>query len=176
MVQLLIRAFHALKDTKTPLIITIYTVLLYILGNGAVIYATDWGVIGIAAVTSLVAFVELLLFVFLLNKKMTLFNTQEFWVPQGKMIVASFLMAIFLYLPFKVLDGIFDTSRTIELILLTITTGTIGMLVYIYFAALFEIKELALVTRLLDSMNLWKKSLRRTPEVLVETSIEDDTL
>ena len=53
------------------------------------------------------------------------------------MVVASFLMAVSLYLPFKILDElVFNTSRTVELIGLTITTSTIGMLAYIYFAAL----------------------------------------
>lgn len=177
MVQLLIRSFHALKDTKTPLYITLYTVVLYVLGNAAVIYLTSWGVIGIAVVTSLVAFIELFLFVFCLNKRVPTFNTKDFWLPQFKMIVASFLMAIFIYLPFRILDElIFNTTRTIELIGLTLTTGTIGMLVYIYFAALFEIKELSIISHVLNSFGLWKKSLKRTPEVLVETSVEDDTL
>lgn len=177
MVQLLIRSFHAMKDTRTPLIVTLVTVVSYLVGCSLVVYFTELGVLGIAMVTSIVAFIELFLFVFLLNNKIRVFDTKEFWIPQSKMIVASFLMAVFLYLPFRVLDQlVFNTTKTIELIALTLTTGTIGMLVYLYFAALFNVKELALLSSVLNSFNLWKKPVRPTPEVVVETSMEDDTI
>lgn len=177
MVQLLIRAFHALKDTRTPLFITIYTVIAYLTGSAATVYFTNWGVVGIALVTSVVAFVELFFFVFLLNKRAKIFQTKTLWLPQLKMVSASFLMAVFLYLPFRVLDQlVFNTTKTVELIALTLTTATIGMLVYLYFAALFGVKELALLTTIFDSVSFGKKSLKQTPEVLVETSVEDDSL
>lgn len=177
MVQLLIRAFHAMKDTKTPLLVTLCTVGAYLIGSAATVYFTNWGIIGIAIVTTVVAFIELFLFVFLLNNRIPTFNTTDFWVPQFKMIIASFLMAVFLYLPFRILDElIFNTTKTIELIALTLTTGTIGMMVYIYFAALFSIKELTLISSMLNSIGIFKKPLQPTSEVIVETSVEDDTL
>jgi hypothetical protein len=93
------------------------------------------------------------------------------------MFAASFLMAVFLYLPFRILDElVFETSRTIELIALTLITGTIGMLVYIYFAALFDIKELTFFTRMINKFGPWKKTLGQAPEVLVEATSEPDNL
>ena len=65
---------------------------------------------------------------------------------------------------------IFNTTRTIELISLTVTTSTIGILVYLYFAMLFEIKELQLFVKLASSFAPWKKTLSQSPEVLVEGS------
>ncbi len=85
------------------------------------------------------------------------------------MLVASFFMAVFLYLPFKILDElVFDTSRTIELIGLTVTTSTIGILVYIYFALLLDIRELNIFLKLVNDFTPWKKTLAKTPEVVVE--------
>jgi putative peptidoglycan lipid II flippase len=177
MVQLLIRAFHSLKDTRTPLIITSINVSLYLLGSAAVIFLTNWEVEGIAVVTSATAFLELILFLVFFNRKIGGFLGRSFFFPQFKMVVASFLMAVSLYLPFKILDElVFNTSRTVELIGLTITTSTIGMLVYIYFAALFNIRELRLVTRMLSSLGRWQKTLARSGELLLEPGGEDDTL
>lgn len=177
MVQLLIRAFHSLKDTKTPLYITLLIVSLYLLGSAGVVYLTDWGVIGIALVTSLTAFLELILFIWFLHRKIGDFLTASFWIPQLKMTFASFLMAVSLYLPFRILDElVFNTTRTIELIALTISTSTIGMLVYIYFAALFQIKELRLVTTMLGSFDRWKRTLSKTDEFVLETEVDDDSL
>ena len=177
MVQLLIRAFHALKDTRTPLLITLLTAVFYLISSWFFVFHTTRGVMGIALSTSLAAFIELLLCLVLLSRKLPNFFTSAFWVPQIKMLAASFFMAIFLYLPFKILDElVFNTTKTIELVGLTITTGTIGSLVYIYFSALFEVKELKLFNKLFVKFEPWRKSLARTREVLVETSVEGDEI
>jgi putative peptidoglycan lipid II flippase len=63
MVQLLVRAFHALKDTKTPFAITLTTVLLYLLTSYLAVYTFSFGVIGLGLAISLAAFIELLLFI-----------------------------------------------------------------------------------------------------------------
>ncbi len=177
MVQLLIRAFHALKDTKTPFLITLITAGFYLLTSWYFVFQTTKGVIGIALSTSIAAFIELVLCILLLNKKLPKLFTTAFWVPQLKMLSASFFMAVFLYLPFKILDElVFNTTKTLELIGLTVTTATIGTLVYIYFSALFEVRELKLLNKLFTKFGPWRKSLEKTKEVLVETSVEGDEI
>lgn len=175
MAQLLIRAFHALKDTKTPLYITLLNVGLYLIISYVGVFMTNWGVYGIALATSITAVTEMVALVYFLDRRVHAFTSSSFWIPQLKMIVVSFLMAVFLYLPFKILDElVFDTSRTLELIALTICTSTIGLLVYIYFSALFEVKELEFVARVVSRIDRWRGSLANSKEVLVETSVEGD--
>lgn len=177
LVQLLIRAFYALKDTTTPFIITVVDFILYVLIGGYFVFYTPLGVVGLAIATSVTAFIEFGLFLFLLNRKVKKLITSDFWIPQLKMLVASFLMTVFLYLPYRILDGyVFNTARTIELIGLTITTSTIGMLVYLYFAALFDIKELQIFSRFFSRFKQASKSLSSTPEVVVDTTVDDNTL
>lgn len=177
LVQLLIRAFYALKDTTTPFIITVIDFILYVLVGGYFVFFTSLGVVGLAIVTSVTAFVEFGLFLFLLNQRVKNLINRDFWIPQLKMVVASFLMAVFLYLPYRILDGlVFNTARTIELIGLTITTSTIGMLVYLYFAALFDIKELQIFSKFISRFKQTTKSLSKNPEVVVDTTIEDSNI
>ncbi len=177
MVQLLIRAFHALKDTKTPFMITLAVVVFYLVGSAFIVFYTDMGILGLALITTLSALLEQFAYLTLLNKKIDNLFTSEFWVPQIKMVTAGFLMAVFLYLPFRVLDEVvFNTTRTIELLALTITTSTIGMLVYIYFAALLDIHELKMITKVLRHIDYRRKNLAKTQEVVVETSAEDHTM
>ena len=84
-------------------------------------------------------------------------------------------MAVSLYLPFRVLDElVFNTTKTMELLALSISTATIGMLVYLYFAALFDIRELKIVTNLLNNFGPWKKILAKSEEVLLETGVEGE--
>jgi len=169
-VQLLIRAFYALKDTKTPLFITIITVVFYVAGTAVAVFGLKAGVIGMAIVLTITNIMEMMLFLYCLDKRVKGFARKEFWTPQLKMIITSFLMAVFLYLPFRILDElVFDTSRTTELILLTLSTGTIGMLVYIYFALLLDIRELYIITSLVNKFGNWQKTLSKSQEVLVES-------
>ncbi|MFZ5376501.1 MAG: murein biosynthesis integral membrane protein MurJ [Patescibacteria group bacterium] len=170
MVQLLIRAFHALKDTRTPLIVAIFSVAVYLLISGVLVFMTDVGVYSLAIATSVSAFTELLLYVIFLYRRIKVFSTSDFWFPQLKIVLASFFMAVFLYLPYRIFDElIFNTSRTIELVLLTVTTSTIGMLVYIYFCALFDIKELDYFTSMLGKFGKWRKPLQDTDEMILES-------
>lgn len=177
LVQLLIRAFYALKDTRTPLYVSLFDLGLYLVLCATFVFMLDWGVMGIAVATTVTAFTEFLLLLFLLDRKVRGFAQSEFWIPQIKMVTASFFMAVFLYLPFKILDElVFDTSRTIELIGLTTVTGSIGMLVYIYFAALLDIHELKLITNLIYSFGKWQKPLEASKEVLMDSSSGSDDL
>ncbi len=173
MVQLLVRAFYALNDTKTPFYITLLTVFFYLVGSSYVVFYTGYGVYGLALMTSLAAVLELILSLGFLQKKIGSFLGQDFWTAQLKILSASFLMAVFLYLPYRIFDElIFNTSKNIELIGLTVTTGTIGLLVYCYFAMLFEIKELDLLKSIAHSLNLSRKNLSKSTEVVVETTSE----
>ncbi len=169
-VQLLIRAFYALKNTKTPLKIAMVTSSIYVIMSWIAVFIFKIGIDGIAIAVTVSAIVEMLLFLFLLDRRVEGFARRAFWIPQLKMIIASFLMAVFLYLPFRILDRlVFNTDRTVELLLLTLTTSTIGMLVYIYFAMLFDIRELYILREMLNKIGSWKKTLSKTEEVL-ETS------
>jgi len=170
LVQLLIRTFYALKDTRTPLMVAGFDFVLYFFLVGTLVKFTQLGIYGIAIATAVTAILELPIYLFLLDRKVRGFVRREFWVPQLKMLVASFFMAIFLYLPFKILDElVFDTTRTIELIGLTATTATIGMLVYIYFALLLDIRELNMFMKLVNNFAPWKKTLAKAPEIVVES-------
>lgn len=177
MVQLLIRAFHALKDTKTPFIISLICTGSYLLVSYLSVYVYNWGVLGLGAAISVAAFLELALFIFFLQKRLQCFSDKSFVFAQLKMILASFFMAVFLYLPFKILDEVvFDTSRTIDLIALTISTGTIALLVYSYFAFLLDIKELFYFKAILQKFGRWREPIKGTDEVLLDSSIENDEL
>lgn len=173
MSQLLMRAFYSLKDTKTPLVITLCTVLVYGVASWAVITKTTFGVLGIAAVMTVTEVGKLFLLVWFFNRKLTGVFDARFWVPQFKILTAAFFMAVFLYLPFRILDQlVFDTSRTVELIALSLVTTTIGVLVYVYFAALLDVQELKLLNSVFASLKGWRKDNKTTTQEVFDTTGE----
>lgn len=177
MVQLMTRAFYSLKDTRTPFVISLIDLILYLLLCAGFTFYTPLGIKGIALATTLTALFEFGLFLLFLHLKIKGLIDKAFWLPQLKMLLAGFLMAVFLYLPFKILDElVFDTTRTLELISLTVTTSTIGMLVYIYFAVLFNIHELQMLLRVVDKFGPWKRIFGKIEEVLLETTIESEEI
>lgn len=175
MVQLLIRSFYALKDTKSPFVVTSISVIVYLISNSLGIYVFNWGIYSLGISITLTAFIELLLMLALLQRKIKCFTFNDFFFPQLKMLLASFFMAVFLYLPFKILDEvIFDTTRTIDLIALTISTSTIALLVYLYFSILFDVKELKYFNSLIAKFGKWRPVFNDSQEVLLDSSIDGE--
>lgn len=175
--HLLNRSFYALKDTKTPLKIALIDLVIYVALCYGFVFIVGIGEMGLAWATVITAITEFLLLLLMLHRKVGGLISKALWVPQFKIMVASFFMAVFLYLPFKILDElVFNTAKTVELIALSIITGTIGMLVYLYFAALFEIRELRMVVQLVNNFGPWRKILAKSEEVLLETGVEGEEL
>jgi putative peptidoglycan lipid II flippase len=175
MVQLLIRSFYALKDTRSPFLVTTISMLVYLACNILGIYFFHWGIFSLGITITITAFIELLLMLFLLQKKIKCFTFKDFLLPQLKILSASFFMAIFLYLPFKILDEvIFDTTKTIDLLALTISTSTIALLVYIYFSILFDVKELKYFNNLIAKFGKWRPVFNDSQEVLLDSSIDGE--
>lgn len=178
MTQLLMRAFYALKDTMTPLYIIIGSALLYFLVGWLFVFKLNIGVTGIAWAILVAAVFESIVFMLMLEKRIkNIFSNKNFLVAQLKMIFCSFLMAVFLYLPYKIFDElVFDTTRTVEVIGLTVTTSTIGILVYLYFSLLFEVKELENFIRIFSTFGKWRKPLEKSEEVLIDLGSDGDDI
>lgn len=178
MVQLLIRAFHALKDTLTPFFVIAGVVATYLGLCWWFVFQLDIGVLGLAWASAVVALIELVLFLGLLEHKVGgIFWDKEFILSQVKMLISSFLMAVFLYLPYRILDElVFNTTRTVELVALTVTTSTIGILVYLYFSMLFDVKEIKYLVRMVNKFGSWQQPLAKSEEVLIEGGAERDDI
>jgi peptidoglycan biosynthesis protein MviN/MurJ (putative lipid II flippase) len=84
-----------------------------------------------------------LVLIILLNRRINYFDFRTFFLPATKIIFAAGLTGISLYLPLKLLDQlVFDTTRTVPLIMLTGTVSFIGLSVYFFFTWVLQIEEL----------------------------------
>lgn len=140
------RAFYAMHDTKTPLLVTIISIAVNISLSFFLIIIKGLPVHFLALSFSVAAILQATVLFYLLVKKLGSFTIHEILNPTLKIAVASLLMAIALYIPMKLLDQlIFDTTRTIPLILLSGTAGLSGLVVYAFFAWAFRIGQLTQV-------------------------------
>jgi len=168
--HLLTRAFHAKKNTRTPLIISLVTITFFCITAYISTNKFNLGIIGITSSLSLSNLLNFLILITLINRKVGSFKIT---IPLIKMIFVSFLTAISLWYPMRLLDQfVFDTTRTFPLILLTIIVSLIGFSVYLLLSFLFKVDQLKHFLSLTKKIGNWRKLLTQTDEV-IETSLSD---
>ncbi len=142
-VLLLVRSFYAMKDTKTPVMVSLVSITLNILLSVTFVLGLQMGVWSIGLAFAISINIGTALLVYFLNKKLNGFSNKELVMPAFKMFVAAVAAAFALYIPMKGLDQlIFDTTKTVNLIMLTGIASSFGLAIYILLVWLLNVKEL----------------------------------
>ena len=149
-VYLVTRAFYALHDTKTPLKVMLFTIPFDVAFSYYLVKVLNYGVWSIAFSYSVSSIFDFLILMFLLHKKVSGFNLESLFNPFVKISYAALFMGISLYAPMKLLEKfIFDTTRTVPLLILTLTACLFGFLSYLLFTKVFSVREVELLYRLI---------------------------
>lgn len=147
---LLVRGFYALKDTKTPVTVSFIVVGLNILMSLYFVKALKLDVWSLGFAFSLSNILSAVLLFTTLHFKIGRFDLKAVLVPFFKMIMATVIMGVALYVPIKLLDQvIFDTTRTVNLLILTGISSTFALTVYIILVRFLQVRELQTYSDLL---------------------------
>lgn len=169
-IQLLVRAFYALHDTYTPFLISLISVLVNIALSLFFIFSLNLGIFGLALAFSFSNFLNLVFLLLFFNFKKEKFVGVSDIVSWLKMIFASFFAALFSWISMRLLDlYVFDTSKTVPLLLLTLISLSVGLLVYLLLSLALKLKELFFVFALRRKFSLLRSTLFSVKEVVVET-------
>lgn len=169
-ILLLVRAFYALKDTKTPVIVSVITVFINISLSFTFVKFLKLDVWSLGLSYSIASNVSLGLLLFFLNKKIGGFSKEALFTPALKMILASAILAVSLYIPIKALDKlVIDTTRTVNLFFLTGIASAIGITIYVLLVWLLKVKELYIFGELLKKVYRLQFQVR-SKEIIPETS------
>ncbi|OGH02966.1 MAG: murein biosynthesis integral membrane protein MurJ [Candidatus Levybacteria bacterium RIFCSPHIGHO2_01_FULL_37_17] len=165
LVYLVSRGFYALHDTKTPLIIgTISTFFMIILASVLIFYY-NLGVESIALAYSVGSILNFVIMFVFLDIKIGGFPKKEFIISTTKILLATFFTAFALYIPIKLLDQlVFDTTRTVNLILLTGISSFAGLSLYLFLTWLFNVKEATMFVLLFRKIGDWRQILSKSSE------------
>jgi putative peptidoglycan lipid II flippase len=167
LMQLIIRGFYALHDTKTPLIVGFFAAVFDVAAGVFAVRFLHLGVLGIAAAISLTTILEttvlfLLIYPSLRADKIFFIHTISSFI---KMVITTFITGFSLWIPMRLLDQfVFDTTRTIPLIGLTLITSAIGLSAYLLFSYFFRVEELHSFTVLLKRLENWRSVLVPPPK------------
>ena len=166
LIALLSRAFYALKDSKTPFVITIVTVGFNIFLSYLFILYYQLSIYFLAFSFSIASILGVILMTYFLNKKIELPKI-EIMISSTKIIISTIVMGAALYIPIKLLDQlVIDTTRTIGLLILTGISSVIGLISYVFFTWLLDIKEAYYVIRVIKKFGDKDKILKQVDELI----------
>ncbi len=166
-IQVLVRGFYALRNTKTPLLVAVFAMVSNIFLSIFLTMYFHFGILGLAAATSIASFLHaVLLFVFL-DRAVLGFERKSVSLSLLKIGGAALVTAFFLWIPMRLLDRyVLDTAKTINLILLTMVAGLVGLGVYVSFSLLLRIEEFRVFVGLLKKIGQWRKILSESEEII----------
>jgi len=169
--HLLSRSFYALHNTKIPLLLALVSMVVNITLAGMFTFWFGFGVVGLAMAVTVAAIVQAVLMMGALSKLVGGFEPVKAFGPMIKMGSATVIMGVFLWVPMRLLDQfVFDTTRTVPLVALTIIASGLGFAVYLYLSRLMGIEELQSFKEMMHKVGNWRRVLGKSEEVLETTS------
>ncbi|WP_250674290.1 murein biosynthesis integral membrane protein MurJ [Paraclostridium ghonii] len=142
------RIFYSLKDTKTPMINGVISMILNIILN--VILVKFMGYKGLALATSLSFLICTFLLMINLGKKIGYYEQDKIALLFIKSLTASILMGITVKLIYSVLIGIVDIGILVQIISLS-SLVLIGVLIYSTIIYILKVKEVNIITNIIKS-------------------------
>ena len=163
-IYLLARGFFALSDTKTPLFTGLVSVIVNISISSLLILYFHFPVWGLAIASSTADLLYASILLILLDKKTGGFDKNALLTPFFKILLATFIMSLTLYFPMKFLDNyILDTTKTINLIILTVTVTLASSLLFYFLSKLLHISQAQSFEKLIAKMTSTLKHLFTKP-------------
>ena len=141
-IQILIRAFYAFHDTKTPLVIALVSLIVSIGISYYFVNFTNLGIVGLAISDSLGNLIQFagLFYVFILRIDGNGWG-QNYW-HYFKIFLASVGMSFVTWTTLRFFDtSVLDTTKTLSLIILASFSSAIGLISYGLFAKLLALRE-----------------------------------
>ena len=156
-VEILTRSFYALRDTKTPVTVSvvqfIFKIALSVLLIQAARWGLQWGLGGLALATSIAANLEAFVLLWLLQQRIGGFELRKLGVFAARVLLASLAMGLALLIVRFLLDHILVTTSdqrlgfggTLLALIKLLIELAVGLIIYIR------------VTRMLGIEDFWKQ-------------------
>jgi peptidoglycan biosynthesis protein MviN/MurJ (putative lipid II flippase) len=136
------------------------------------IFRFGFGVLGLAAATSIASLVQFLALFIFLDYNVGGFERKRVITSFLKMSLATGVTAVFLWVPMRVLDRfVFNTQKTLDLVILTGVASFIGLAVYFLLSLILQIEELKVIASLVKKLGKWREILEQSEEI-IEPEIE----
>lgn len=151
-IQVLNRAFYAAHDTKTPLKISLHSLIVSLTITFILVKFTNLAIISLAIGVSISNLIQSVSLLARFSQKIHRLNFAKFIKRLIKLFIASLFMAVSVWGSVRLMDNtIFDTSRTINLLYLVVTSSVIGILIFVFLCSLLKVKEIKDISKLIKA-------------------------
>lgn len=173
LIYLVSRAFYALHDTKTPLIISTITTLIMVMMSFLFVFYYKLGIESIALASSISGVLSVIVLMIFLDRKTKGFSKSLLILTIFKIFISTLFTGVALYIPIKLLDQlVFDTTKTVNLLFLTGISSFIGLSLYLFLTWLFNVKEAMTFILLFKKIGNWRDILEEREETIDTTRIK----
>ncbi len=167
LVYLVSRGFYALHDTKTPLTVGALTTGLMLLIGALFIFIYHYGIESIAVAYSIGSILNIIILFLFLDRKVGGFDKKPLLISLSKITIATVFTGFALYIPIKLLDQlVFDTTKTVNLILLTGISSSAGLLLYLFLTWFFNVEEAKTFILMFKKLGDWRQILMGSEEII----------
>ena len=178
---ILARSFYALQDTKTPVLVSITSIILIILCDFLLIRILRVGVWGLAAAFSVGSFFQATTLLYLMGRRLGRMNFLKNILPIAKSTLAALGSGVAMYFILKIFDRsvwvkrlsflgkieatrridfesfVLDTRYTVNLLALTALVAAVGAFVYLGISIILRSEQFWNFSRLLRRVFLKHK-------------------
>lgn len=175
LVHLIARGYYALHDTKTPVVIGTISIIINTLLSIYFIIFLHLQVYALGLSASVASIVNMFFLLILLDKKVNYFDRYKLIVPALKIFLSGAVAGVFLYIPVKLLDQlVFDTTHTINLLMLTGISTLLGLSVYLFLAWFLEVPQMKMLSKIIIKAKQYRQGVMidTTSEVINPPRIE----
>lgn len=140
------RAFYALQDTWTPLLVSGIVLIINIILMNTLVKPLAQG--GLALAISISGIVNMLLLLYFLKKKIGFIYGRQMIVSLIKILLASIIMGVVVWIIFHFISALVSTNFLNSLFSLVICT-CIGLTLYMFLAVRLRMKEIEVILNIL---------------------------
>lgn len=164
--HVLVRVFYALHNTTVPLVANLLSTVINVSVSYYFLFVAQSGILGMAFAITVASILETIVLTAILYGYAK-FSLKDLLIPLSKILISTVITGFSLWVPLRVLDRmVFDTTRTVPLIMLTLSVGLIGIGVYLTLSYLLKIRELTVFVALIEKIGNWHKALSESKETL----------
>lgn len=164
--HVVVRVFYALHNTTVPLVVNLLSTIINVSVSYYFLFIAQAGILGMAFAITVASLLETIVLTTILYGYAK-FSLRDLLLPLSKIIFSTVITGFALWVPLRVLDRmVFDTTRTVPLIMLTLSVGLIGIGVYLTLSYLLKIRELTVFIALAEKIGNWHKALSESKETL----------
>jgi len=148
LIPLLARSFYALEDTRTPVIVSLITIVLNIVGS--YFLGSKYGVEGLALAFSVASILNMIALMMILRLRLGYLDDKKIIWSTFKISLNSLIAGAGAYFMLRVMADLVNMRTFGGILLQGLTSGAVGIIIYLIISLFTNCEEIIIVKKFLQ--------------------------